>query len=131
LKKMLKEKKRRDITISSAGTSAIDGFNPTDNTIAVMKKEDIDVSGYKTSMLNSGMIKKADLILVMQKIHKDMVVNMAPEAKEKTHLLREYVKLKGEARDVGVPDPIGKPQEVYERVLSMIKRYIEEFAKTL
>ena len=131
LKKMLKEQERHDITISSAGTAAIDGFNPADNAIAVMKKEGVDVSDYKTSLLDSNTIKKADLILVMQRIHKDMVLNLVPEAKEKTHLLKEYVKLKGDSRDTSVPDPIGRPLEVYERVLDMLKIHIEELVKML
>lgn len=131
LKNKLEEKGRKDVTVSSAGTIAIDGFIPTDRTILVMKKEGIDVSVFRTSKLTAGLMRAADLILVMEHMHRSEVLNLLPDAASKTHLLRQYTDIKGKEEDFTVPDPIGRPLEVYERVLGMIKKSIEELVKEL
>ncbi|MDB4349403.1 low molecular weight protein arginine phosphatase [Omnitrophica bacterium] len=131
LKKLLSEKRREDIQIFSAGISTIEGFPPTDKTIIVMKKEDVDVSSHKTSKLTPDVIRRADLILVMESIHKDEVLNLAPDAEDRTYLLREYTKIKDDPRSLAVPDPIGRPLEVYERILAIIKKSIEELVKKI
>lgn len=131
LKKMLADKERQDISVYSTGVSTIDGFAPTDNTVKVMKEEGIDVSNYKTAKLTKDRIENADLILAMEKIHKEKVVELVPEAKKKTYLLKEYVHKKDKISGISVPDPIGKPLEVYETSLKMIKESLEEVVKRL
>jgi protein-tyrosine-phosphatase len=131
LRRALIDSGRIDVDVSSAGISAIEGFSPTDKTIKVMKDEKIDVSEYKTSKLTEEMIKRSDLILAMDTIHRDEVVFMVPEAAERTYLLKEYSGKKDGPSGYSVPDPIGRPLEVYERVLAMIKESIKEIAKKI
>lgn len=131
LKKKLQEMERKEIEVFSAGTHAVGGFVPTDNTISVMKDEGVDVSGYKTSRLTPDKIQKADLILAMELFHIESILNMAPDAEAKTYLLRKYARVKNEPGGIEVMDPIGRPPEIYERVSTMIKRSIEELVKTL
>lgn len=131
LKKMIKETGGRDIEVYSAGTAAISGFAPTDKTIEVMKRDGIDVSGYKTAKLTPDIIRKADLILTMDNAHKDRVADFVPEAKDKTYLLREYINKKSDILSYAIEDPIGKPLEVYERVFNIIKESIKELMKRL
>lgn len=131
LRKMLRDKGRYDIQVSSAGTSATNGIPPTDKTIEVMKKEEVDVSGYRTFRLNEETIEKADLILTMQGLHTDVVADLVPAAKDKTFLLKEYTNKKGDPQDFSIPDPIGRPLEIYERVFYMVKESIEELVKKI
>jgi len=131
LRKMLKDKKKDDIQISSAGILAIDGFSPTDKTIEVMKKEGIDISGYETNKLTKKIIEEADLVLAMENIHKDEVLSLVPQAKEKTHLLRKYANKKNDPSYLDIQDPMGRPLEIYERILSTIKDSIKELVKEL
>jgi protein-tyrosine-phosphatase len=131
LKKMLEESGKKQIQVSSAGTAAIEGFVPTANSVVVMHKEGVDVSGYRTSRLTPDKINRADLILAMESIHIEEILNMVPDAQAKTHLLRKYAKVKDEPGGIEVPDPIGRPLEIYERVLTMIRKSIEELVKGL
>ena len=131
LKKMLKDRGRSDIEVHSAGISAMDGFPPTDKTAAVMKKEGIDLSDFKTARLTLGMIQKADLMLVMDYMHREEILNFAPDAGDKIHLLKEYVGVNDGYGGVTVPDPIGRPLEVYERVLTTIKKALEKLMERL
>ena len=131
LRKRLKDKEMTGIEVSSAGIVLMTGFSPTDNTLKIMEKEGIDVSGHKAAKLTLEIIEDADLILTMELIHKHKVLNLIPEAKDKTFLLKEYVNKKDKATGYVVPDPIGLPMEVYERIFNMIKESIEELVKKL
>lgn len=131
LKKLLKEKNKEGFGVSSAGVAAMDGLKPAENTIKAMKKEGVDVSGYKADMLTKDMIDKADLILTMEKGHRDTVLKLSPEAGSKTFLLKEFTCAGKEISPLSVPDPIGGPLEVYERILNMLKQSIEELVKRL
>jgi len=69
----------------------------------------------------------------MEPIHVQTIVELLPEAKEKTHLLLEYA-YDGEAdkpKNLWITDPIGKPKEVYESVLITLKDAIERVGKKI
>ena len=133
LKKALKGLGKGNFEVSSAGTGARDGFTPTFETIEVMKEEGVDVSGYKSKRLTDELINEADLILVMEAAHKEDIAIRVPEAAPKTYLLKEFglEKTKMDPEYLGVPDPIGRPMEVYEASFNAIKREIERIAPLL
>lgn len=115
----------RDFVVASAGVSAVPGFRPTRETIDLMAREGIDVSGHLTQRLTEEMIRQADLVLVMEHWHKEQVLRLAPSAKSKVFLLREYAD-QALRTELEIPDPISKPPEVYERCFQMIKESIEK-----
>ncbi len=131
LKKELAARERESIVVASAGVATVSGFAPTEKTVAVMKKEGVDVSGYKSDRITPGMIREAGLILCMEFFHKDEILNLDPQVDEKTHILREYAGTQDGPFECGVPDPIGRPLEVYERVLEMVKDAVKEVVKKI
>lgn len=133
LRKYLKELGKGGIEVASAGIAAIDGLGPTEATIEAMKREGIDVSSVRSRRLTEDLIKKADLIIVMEPAHWDAVVFKAPEAAVKTHLLREFGRDEANAcGDVcGVPDPIGMPIEDYRQCLAVIKEEVRRIARLI
>lgn len=134
LKKYLKKEGKEDIEVKSAGVRAIDGMTPTAETVEVMKKEGVDVSGFRSKCLTHDLIKKSDLILAMALHHMDEIIKTAPDAAPKAHLLKQYGLEPDdvEAReDPDILDPIGKPISYYERVFETIKKEIERIAKLL
>lgn len=133
MKEALKSLGKKGIMVSSAGVSAIDGFHPTKETIDVMKREGVDVSGLRSRSLTDEMIKDSDLVLVMSAHHMDDVIRRVPSAASKTHVLKEYGisdDLRG-SEPLDIADPIGKPIEVYEYTLSEIKREVNRIARIL
>ncbi len=133
LKKALKKRGKQDIEVRSAGVNAIDGMSPTQETAQVLAKEGADVLGLKSKSLTDDMILSADLILVMAANHMDEIKVRVPEAASKTHLLRQFG-LNRETQpceDLDISDPIGKPINVYEKVLAIIKEEIERIVKLL
>ena len=120
------------IEVRSAGVRALDGLPSSNETIEVMKEEGVDVSDYRTKNVTADMIKKADLILVMEPMHKDEILAITPEAKGKTYLLKEYGSSSTfNPRGYSVHDPIGKPIDEYRITRDEIKAEIARFVKEL
>jgi len=128
LSKRLKEK-GINIQVASAGTIAMGGTAPLNETIAVMKEEGIDVSNYRSNALQKDAVKAADLILIMEPMHEDAVLKAGPSMEDKIFYLREFAE--GELSGKYIPDPIGKPREVYRDTLDIIKESAEGFLKWL
>jgi len=133
LKKYLSQLGKGSIEVSSAGMGALDGFTPTDETIEVMKKEDVDLSAFKSRRLTEELIKAADLILVMEIKHKEYIKRVVPEAGQKTYLLKEFQKggRSSYPEDPNVPDPIGKQFDYYKLSFEVIKDEIKRIVELL
>jgi len=133
LKKYLRQAGKGDIKVISAGVLPASGLVPTQETVEVMKEEGIDVSGYRSKNLSPELIKRADIILVMEAIHREEVLNKVPEAKSKTFLLKEFG-VPGFDKNglaIGIRDPIARPIDDYRLCLNMIKKEIERIVKIL
>lgn len=128
LVKRLDELGIKDDAIISSGTAAFPGLRPTPEAIEVMKERGIDVSGYVSSKLNKAHVQNADVILVMEPIHKNIILEMVPEAKDKVYLLREFSSEENR-EDLFIYDPIGKPVEFYRKTFARIENSIEGFLK--
>lgn len=130
LKSMLKD--RKDIMILSAGIAALPGLRPTRETIEVMARHQVDISSHLTQRLTNDMVEEADLVLVMERMHKQEILNRIPRAERKVFLLREYAGVpSGPGVDIEVPDPIAKPMEVYESCFRMIQGAVEKVVQKL
>ncbi len=132
-RKILKQKnpeKFSNISIFSAGTYALEGMGPTKEAMRVSKREDIDISSNRAIRLEKNMIKQTDLILVMEKAHKEMILSMVPEAWDRVHLLKEFCNDK-KVDDVEIRDPIGKPLEAYEECFIILKDNVERIVGCL
>ena len=126
LKKKLKEKNRRDVEVSSAGIMMMGGLGATEYTRELLKKEGMDVSAHLSRRVSEEMIKKTDIILVMEKLHEERILQLVPEAKNRVFLLKEFAKIDNNMLDIA--DPIGKSQEFYLQTFAMIKESIERIA---
>lgn len=109
LKKLLAEDELKNINVLSAGVSAFYEMSPTRETMEILRKEGIDTSACHTKLLTKEMIKTADLIFVMQEYHKDVILRKIPWVEEKIFIL-------------DVPDPIGRPLNIYQDYFELIKK---------
>lgn len=113
-------KGRTDLQILSAGLGTMGGMGPTPETVEVMARESIDIASHVSQPVTPDLVRKADLILVMDRMHREVLIRRHPEAASKTFLLREF-DAPGPVEDPDIPDPIGQPLGVYERCLETIK----------
>jgi len=121
LREMLKEKK--ELRIDSRGTIFSSFSGPTPQAIKIMKGYGIDISSHKTKSLSKDLIDEADLILVMERKHRERVQELSPEAKNKTFLLKEFAPDK---ENLEIRDPIGLSDEVYKEVAEEIKSALQK-----
>ena len=98
LKQALTASGKGDCLVSSAGLGALVGRPPDKKACQLMLEKDLDISGHRARQLNKDMIRKADLILVMETSHKSAIEEFEPCAKGKVFRL-------GNWGDYDIPDP--------------------------
>ncbi|MGD0337043.1 MAG: L-threonylcarbamoyladenylate synthase [Candidatus Omnitrophota bacterium] len=123
LKKKMQEKAREDVEVISAGMMMLSGLGATEPTRQLLKKEGIDASGHRSQQVTRDMARKADIILVMEKIHEEKLLAMAPEVKNRLFLLKEFAKI--DDTNLNIDDPIGRNAQFYEQTFAVIKEAIE------
>lgn len=132
LKKLLKEERRSDVEVVSAGTGVFISSSATSETIAVLSQEGMDASLHLSQPLNTILLKKADLILVMTKTHRQQVLEWVPSVERRVYLLKEFADdTTGPQTSLDIPDPIGKPPEAYEECMLTIKDAVARLVKLI
>ena len=104
LKSELKKRGWDGIGVSSAGISALEGMPPVEQAVTVCRDEDMDISGHRSRPLKKDMIKRADLILVMEKHQREHILNWVPKAKDKVFLLGGFARGREEMMEIYNPD---------------------------
>lgn len=118
LEKRLKDLKKRDITVSSAGISPFPGMHATKEAQEVLRKEGVDISDHVARKLTDLEIREADFIFVMEEIHKRYILEKDPQAEKKIRLLN-------------IADPVGRDMDFYEKNFAAIKEAIEKILKEI
>ena len=122
----------QSVQTESAGVFAVAGMGPTRETLRVLQEAGVDCSAHRARMLTAEMVEDADLVLVMEPFQAEEVIRREPPAAGKVHLLRPFGRSPGEVEGPpGIPDPIGKPLEVYEVCFAEIREAVERVAKSL
>ncbi len=125
-------KRPDDYSIYSAGISALDGYQATTETIQVMAKYGADVSDHRSQHLTEEMVWDADQVFVMERLHKDWILQRVPNAEKKVHLLTEFASKESQhERDIDIPDPIRMSDQFYKNVATVIHDCVKNIAKTL
>jgi protein-tyrosine-phosphatase len=132
MRHLLKQGGIDTVTVGSAGVFAVDGMMPTRETQRVLAAVGLDCSDHRARALTMEMVEEADIIFVMEQFQAEQVLRRVPSAKGQVYLLKSYAAPKGEAIDnPNIPDPIGKPLEVYEVCFADIRDAVERVAKSI
>lgn len=129
LKKRLKEERRQDVEVLSAGIMMLKGMGATQEAKELLAGEGIDVSAHRSQRVTKDIIKKSDIILVMERLQEKRILELAPEAKNRLFLLKEFAKIRDNNLDIG--DPIGMSIEFYKETLAIIKETIERIGSII
>ena len=129
LEKRLKEQGRQDVEVLSAGILILTGLGVTEETRQLLAQEGIDASGHRSQRVSKEMLKGSDIILVMEKIHEEKILELAPEVKNRVFLLKEFAKIND--NNLNIEDPMGKPEEFYSQTFEIIKEAVERIIKII
>ena len=120
LKNTLINKGNKKYNISSAGLGAMVGHKPDKIACELMLEKGLDISDYQATQLNQEMTLKADLILVMESVHKDLIENKEPSAKGKVFRL-------GEWGGFEIADPYRQERKVFEEAVQLIEKGVKDW----
>lgn len=112
-----------EVAVSSAGTFAGQGQPISSIAVETLEENGISPVGASTRRLDSVVIRSSDIILTMEKAHRDEVVRIDAGAEDKTFLLKEYAGFTG---DVEISDPFGDSIDGYRRCYLEIRECIDK-----
>lgn len=122
MKKKAEDMNRPDIEVYSCGVYAQNGDKPTWQAKSVMKDEyDVDMNAHSATHIKDSNIEEMDLILCATTSHKNAVLDIYPNLKEKVFTMKEYVDYDREHHDkIDIKDPWGYDIDVYRSCASEI-----------
>jgi len=129
LRKLLGKEKRTDVEVISAGVMILSGSGASEHMQAVLRREGIDVSGHRSQRVNKRIVDRSDIILVMEQMHESHILQIAPEARNRLFLLKEFAKMDDGSLDI--PDPAGGSLNFYEDTFRVIKDAVERVSKII
>ena len=121
----------KQLLVLSAGVSAVEGMSATFETRTALRSQGADANAHRAVRLTDEMIRRAELILVMEELHHEAILKRVPEAASKVYFLKTF-SMDGAiaaTMDPSIPDPIGKPLEVYETCFATIQAGVERVVK--
>ena len=107
--------------VSSAGTWTQAGHPPDTTVLELLGEIGIDMRGHRSREVDEHLLAASDIILVMEKSHKEALCAEFPKHAGKIFLLSE---VRGETRDV--LDPVGGPLLDYKATLAEIRDYLQD-----
>ncbi len=130
LQKKLKEKGRDDVEVLSAGILGLYNATASPETKEVLRREGINVDGHLSTKVTPAMVKRSDLILVMEKMHEERIIEIAPQARNRVFLLKEFARIE-DSGSTAIEDPIGNSVDFYERTFYIIKEAVNRVAEII
>jgi protein-tyrosine phosphatase len=103
--------------ICSGGIMDTSGFPASAGALAACAAKGIDLSAHRNKGLSKELIEESDFIFAMEQIHNDNIIALSNESADKCFLL---------AGDKGIADPIGHPQEFFNRCADIIEASVKE-----
>jgi len=96
-----------EATVSSAGL--YDGGAPaTDHGVATMADRGLDLSAHRSRQLDDAMLRKADLVIAMARMHVREAAGLDTRALRKTFTLKELARGAAGVGERGPGEPIGR-----------------------
>lgn len=121
MKKLAKDN-NLDLDICSCGIYAEDGDYATYNAVEAAKYYDVNIEGHRATNIRRSKIKEMDIILCATESHKQSVLYMYPELKEKVFTMKEYAELDKNGQDMDIKDPWGYDMNVYQNCAEEIEK---------
>jgi len=115
-RKLLAERQRDDVGVSSAGTSAADGAPASEGSYLVGLEQGLDLGEHEAQQLTADLVADADIVFGMSWHHVQRAESLGGQGK--SHLLGTYAGLPDDAAEV--PDPFGGDLEEYRATYAQL-----------
>jgi protein-tyrosine phosphatase len=111
----------KDWRINSAGTWAVEGNRAPEDLQIVLGKRGIDLTAHRSRIVDTTILETSDLILVMERGHKEALKIEYPDHARRIFLLGEMI-----GKETEIKDPIGGPLHKYESTAIEIEYILKE-----
>jgi protein-tyrosine phosphatase len=116
------------VIVISAGTAAHDGMPATAYAVQATEARGIDLRRHRSQELTAATVRESDLILGMEPGHVERVLELAPDAADRTHLITAQGAAQGaeagRAAAQGIADPIGGALDEYDDTFNKIRSHL-------
>lgn len=110
-----------DWRVRSAGTWAMEPRGASRYSIEVARREGLDLSRHRSTMIDERHLTDADLVLTMEVGHAEALRAEFPQQAHKVYMLAEMV-----GHTYNIADPYGGPYEEYERMYEGLTEVIDK-----
>ncbi|HHL19038.1 MAG TPA: low molecular weight phosphotyrosine protein phosphatase [Thiothrix sp.] len=107
-----------ELNVFSAGLSAVVGKTAEKTAMRLMQEKEIDMSDHCAQQLNTLLLSRADLVLVMEQAHLNTIHHNYPAARGKVFLLGKWINNKQ------IVDPYQKGEQAFQDSLHAIEASI-------
>lgn len=111
------EQAGRAVETRSAGIGALVNHPAEETTCSLMQSRGVDMTAHRASQLTSERLRWADLVLVMEKHHRDAVLAIDPTARGKTFLLGHWTQRE-------IPDPYRRGDDAHAEAIRLIEEAV-------
>ncbi len=112
------------IVVASAGIDALENYTPDRTTNEICIKRGVHISSHKARQLTKAMLKETEIVLCMEKVHKQRILGAFPKFIKHVFLLKEYLHATP-LNDAEIKDPTGKSKKDYEKCFKEIEKEVQ------
>lgn len=123
LRALLSPELEAQVEVASAGTGAGEGAPATPLAIATVASHGLHLEGHRARALTPRLVREADLILAMEPRHAEWARSLAPDSRDRIHLVTDQG-AEGGVAEAGVRDPLGGTAEEYADTFHLIRSHL-------
>lgn len=123
LRALLPPELAAQVEVGSGGTGASDGAPATPLAVATVAAHGLHLEGHRARAMTPRLVREADLVLAMEPRHAEWARGLAPEARDRIHLVTEQG-AEGGAAEAGIRDPLGGTAEEYADTFHLIRSHL-------
>jgi protein-tyrosine-phosphatase len=109
------------ITVSSAGLAAANGEPASLGAYKAMARRSLMLQQHSSRRITVTMLQEADLILTMSPSHRQALLALAPEKRDKIYTLSQYAGENG-----AISDPYGGGDAIYEACAQQLEKLLRK-----
>lgn len=118
------------VEVLSAGTWAINGVPPSENSQQVCMENGMDSSELRSKPVNPTLLNRSDLVLCMTTEHKNDLVTIFPHCENKIFTVKEFCNPIPPEK-LSIKDPHGRSLEIHRATFEEIRFEIDRMWPTL
>lgn len=113
----------KPLEVASAGTAALIGHPAPSDAVELMAERGLDIGNHRGQQVTEPLVRRHDLILVMEREHQRYLEGRWPLLKGRVRLLNE--------KAGGVIDPYKRSRKTYEKSLAQIEQGVAEWGEMI